>query len=154
MRCAKLLHIVLAGALLVGASGPATAQAGTAATAINVRANVLPWVKYDTVQHVSSYTVRREDISRGYVDIPGAVTVNIRTNVRKDVAVRAEHDQGRQLLLRASGMQGSAQSVSTIDTSGHGRGEMITQRLDARVILPSETKEGIHSLVIPLSLEI
>ena len=67
-------------AALMGAS-----PAFGASAQLKISVTVLPHVNLSAVQRVTSYLADSAALERGYVDIPNALTVTIRTNVRDAV---------------------------------------------------------------------
>jgi len=78
---AVILSVILAVALWnAGAAGRAEARSDRAA--LRVHARVAPVVRWDVRRQADSVRVTRADIERGFVLVPAATVVEVRTNLR------------------------------------------------------------------------
>jgi len=105
----SILIIVIAA--LMSLSGPTLA--GNKAT-IMVSATVVPRVSQSLIHQVSRFNVTEEDIRRGFIEIPSATVLQIKTNDKKGYVLLFEGgselfkevtviDKGRTIVLSSSG---------------------------------------------------
>lgn len=151
MRTTRFALII---ALLVTLSMAHTACFAAATSTIHVSATVLPWVNFNAEQHVISYRVTDEDLKRGYIDLPASVTVHLKTNVKKQVAIFVQNTGSERIAIRLAGSGRFLEDFVTINSAEYKVGEMISSSMDTRVIFSGESKEGTYTLNIPLTLEI
>lgn len=138
MRWNHYIGMIIAIAAL---SGAAPTLASSSAT-LQVSANVLPFVSFQAIQHVSSYRVSEEDIKRGYVDLPASMTVKVRTNLRAGVPVFFEGTAGGKVLIRESGETHFVDQSFTLDTDSYSPNTPISKRYDFRVLISGDAKDG------------
>lgn len=92
MRANQIVSSIAAVILL--SSVPATLQAGSATAEMRVSATVLARTLVDVDRSVQSVRVTEDDLQRGYVEIPAALAVRIKTNARNGYLLRFEALQG------------------------------------------------------------
>ena len=142
------LHMLAVIVSLLLTSVPCLAGSSTQ---LRVSAKVLPFVSLDVRQRVATYQVRSEDIRMGYVDLPESLTVEFSTNLNGVVPVSIENEGEGMIQVSESGTGRYAGSSFTLNTSGHGTGERIRQRLDTRIILPADAQEGTYPLNLAMT---
>ena len=84
MKLHKAHHIATLFAAILLAANPTFAATSAR---LQVSATVLPFVSFNASQHVTAYQVTSDDMKRGYIDLPNAITVNIKTNLNGEVPV-------------------------------------------------------------------
>lgn len=145
-RSVSITVIFCIGALLSAAHGHSATS-----TRVQVTATVLPYVNVNAAQHVASYRVSSDDLKRGYVDLPNALTVTMRTNLHGVVPVIVDNDiRGGRFLLRESGAGSFMDGSLALNTAGHLPGAVISRNYDSRIVLPADTKEGTYPLAITM----
>ena len=129
------------------------ASSSLAATSAKVRvtATVLPFVSLDAVQHVLTYQVNRDDIKRGYVDLPNSMTVKVRTNLNTGVPVVIENSGDFRILVSESGRADFMGSMFTLNTSDYRPNTQISKTYDSRIVLSADAKDGIYPLIISMA---
>jgi hypothetical protein len=137
---------LLALAILSAWASPVQASPGSSAT-VQVRAVIRPWIKFSANQPVSSYQVTSEDIRRGYIDFPQAMTIRVQTNISD--AIRFEITSGgpEQILVQ----DGETGLTDAIRVEGQHPAAQVTRVLDMRVVLPEGTREGTYPLQIAMA---
>lgn len=146
MRSTMLLALIIVMAL----SGADAAFAAPSAT-LQVSANVLPFVSFNAVQHVTSYQVKSDDIKRGYIDLPASMTVSVRTNMNAGVPVFFENAGGASVLIRESGRTDFIDQLFTLNTDNYRPNTPISKRYDFRVLLSADSKDGTYPLMISMA---
>jgi hypothetical protein len=111
---------------------------------------VLPFVSFNAAQRVSNYQVQDVDIKRGYVDLPNAISIDIKTNVAERVPVIIEGGANCRILFKESGTELYSDSTFTVNTAGYRPNSLITKTYDSRIILPADTRKGTYPLVITM----
>lgn len=126
------------------------APCGYAATSarLHVSATVPPYVSLNATQRITSYQVRSEDLQRGYVDLPGAVTVTVKSNLSGGVPIMVDNGGAGRVLLRESGPGSFAEGSLTLATAGFLPYTVITKNLDSRIMLPADAREGVYPFAI------
>ena len=142
-------YILTAIASILFSSAPCLAAGNS--TTVRVSATVLPFVSLAASQRVASYQVRSEDLRRGYVDLPDSLMVNFSTNVNGGVPVSIESAGAGSVLVSESGKGSYVANLFTLNTSGRGAGEKISQGLDTRIMLPADAREGTYPLTIAMT---
>jgi hypothetical protein len=140
MRIAK---IIVAGILALSIVQPwaSLAQAASASTVVRVQATIRPWLKFSATQPASSYRVTAEDIRRGHIVLPQAITIQMQTNIREEVRFAISSGGPERILVpTASGL------TDVIRMSGEHPGMPVTRVLDMRIVLPADAREGIYPL--------
>lgn len=115
---------------------------------LHLTATVPPYVSLNATQRITSYQVRSEDLQRGYVDLPGAVTVTVRSNLSSGVPIVVDNGGIGQVLLRESGLGTFADGSFTLNTAGFLPYTVITKNLDSRIVLPADAREGVYPFAI------
>lgn len=141
-RLAYIITLLLSGAPSAFAASSATLQ---------VSATILPFVSFQAVQHVATYQVGSADIKRGYIDLPGSLTVNVRTNVAAGVPVVFENLAAGRILIRESGRNDFREGFFTLETGNHRPNTPISKRFDFRVLIPGDAKDGTYPLTISMA---
>lgn len=121
---------------------------------MQVSATIRPWVVFNAEQHVYRYSVTTTDIQRGYVDLPGSITVDIKTNISKEISVRFDSVNSGKILFKESTTQESFENEYTIRPDIHHPGELISKKIDSRVMLAKNIKEGVYELNVSMSPKI
>ena len=148
MKLRKVLYIATAfAAVLLGA------HPGFAATSAQIRvsATILPFVSFNAAQHVTAYQVTGADLKRGYVDLPNAITVNIRTNLNGGVPVIVDNWGGGRVLVKESGTANFSDSTFVLNTAGYRLNSLITKKFDSRIVLPADAQEGVYPFTISMT---
>jgi hypothetical protein len=148
MKLRKAHYIATAFAVIL-----LTANVTFAATSakIQVSATVLPFVSFNAAQHVMTYQVNSEDLKRGYVDLPNAITVNVRTNLNGGVPVIVDNWGEGKVLVKESGTGNLPGSSFTLHTAGFRPNTFISKNFDSRIVLPADAREGVYPLTISMS---
>ena len=137
---------ILALAILNPWAAPVQASASTSAT-VQVRTVIRSWIKFSANQPVSSYQVTKEDIRRGYIDFPRALTLSVQTNIRD--AIRFEISSGGpEGILVQDGGTGLTDAVRI---EGQQPAVPVTRTLDMRVVLAEGTREGTYPLQLAMA---
>lgn len=140
----------LAILIVLTVSSAQYAFAASSAT-LQVSANILPFVSIQAVQHVATYRVDKMDIDRGYLDLPGSMTVNLRTNVTTGVPVVFDTSDGARVLIRERGRNDFAEGRFTVVTGDVRPNTPISKTFDFRVIIPGGTRDGLYPLAISVA---
>ncbi len=148
VKLRKVHHIATAVMLILLA-----AQPGLAATSCQIRvsATILPYVSFNAAQHVMTYQVTSEDLKKGYVDLPNAITVNVRTNVNSGVPVIIDNWGNGKVLVKESGSASFSESSFTLNIAGYRLNSVITKNYDSRIILPADAQEGVYPFSISMT---
>jgi hypothetical protein len=117
---------------------------------IHVTANVLPFLTFNATQHVTTYQVRSTDLKRGYVDLPSAITVNIRTNVNSGVPVIVDNWENGKVLVKESGTGSFSDGSFILNVVGYRPGTVISKNFDSRIVLPPDAQEGVYPFTISM----
>jgi hypothetical protein len=146
MRIAKLaIAGILAFASVLPWAPPAQANASSAV--VRVQATIRPWLKISATQTAHSYRVTAEDIRRGHIDLPQAITVQIQTNIAEEIRFDIASGGPERLLV---GDGGSIPS-DVFRIAGARPAVPVTRTLDMRVVLPAGTVEGTYPLMVALA---
>jgi hypothetical protein len=143
--------LLLASVLLALMQSARPVNASGSSAVLRVSATVLPWLKLNASQHVARYTVTRDDLMRGYVDLPGSATVRIRTNDNRTIGVTVLNEGPERILAKASGSAEFTGSGGALVIGRPQKGAEIAQNLDLRVILPEGMREGTYALNISIN---
>jgi hypothetical protein len=144
MRVAK---IIVAGILALATVQPwaTPAQATSAGALVRVQATVRPWVKFSATQPASTYRVTADDIRRGHIDFPQAITIQMQTNIREEIRFDITSGGPERILVQtASGL------ADVVRMQGEHPAMPITRVLDMRIILPDDVREGTYPLHVAL----
>lgn len=147
MRYSRTVKILMVIILAAFQSLPSVAATSVK---VHVSATVLPYVDFRASQNVKSYQVRSEDLQRGYIDLPNAITVNLRTNTQNGVHVMIENLGSGTVLVKESGSAVYAESWLTLDNAGYRRGEPVSKQFDSRIILPPDAQEGTYPFAVAM----
>jgi hypothetical protein len=114
---------------------------------------VLPYFQFNLLSQVSEITITEEDIQRGYLDVPSASLLELKTNSHQGYLLSFE---GSLWPFKEVQIQGLVNPVRL--HSGHSlvhqpsaRGK-VTVNLDYRFILSGETKPGSYSWPLLISV--
>ncbi len=143
--------VILAVAFLACGHYALMTYAANSSAVVKVSATVLPWVKLNASQHVTHYTVTADNMTRGYVDLPGAATVRVRSNENRTIGVTLLNEGPERILIKASGTPDYPVAGEAVVIGRPQRGAEIARDLDLRVILPEGTREGTYTLNISLN---
>ncbi|HEU0265142.1 MAG TPA: hypothetical protein VFR01_05385 [Geobacterales bacterium] len=139
---------IIAITILTSLMAPAAASADQ----LNLRARILPWAKVETVQHVTSCRISPQDIQRGYLDIPGFISVQLRSNSNQAVRIMVTSVSELQIRVKSADSQLYGQSV-TIPSPNNPHSVTLT-KLDSRLYLPAGSHEGEIPLTIQVTPEL
>lgn len=145
----KAIRILLLSIILAGSIMPVPRDVVAASTVLQVTARVLPSLTLSAEQHAITYQVEKADLQRGYIDLNNAMTVHLKTNMTRDIAIGL-NTNGR-ILARESGSHSYTEGVITISPDGLRPGNPIIRAIDYRVMLDENTIEGPHVLEVALS---
>lgn len=148
MKIPKLSQIATAFAVMLISASPAFD--GTSAR-IQVSATILPYVNFNAIQHVATYHVGSEELKRGFVELPNAITVNVRTNVSGGVPVIVDNWGVGSILVKESGTMNFQGGSFTLATAGYRPNSPISKNFDSRIVLPADAREGVYPLNITMT---
>lgn len=134
--------------LLLALGLPAVAAASQ--TRLHVSATVTPWLEFSAQQHVRFYQVDAADLERGFVDLPEAMTIRVRSNIGHPIAFRILGNDGRTIRVRESGagLPGKNDNLLLVDAT-HAQ-QALSKSLDVRVMLPENAETGRYPLTTTL----
>lgn len=116
--------------------------ANAASTSIRVSARILPWLEVSAVPQVSSYQVDAAAIQRGYVDLPGSLSIRMATNLREEIDLNlSSFGPGRVLVDN-----GSFPGADIIQMEGLNSTQPVTRNFNLRVMLPANMEQGDYPL--------
>ena len=121
---------------------------------LQVSATIRPWVTFKAVQHLYSYRVTAADLQRGYVDLDRSITLEIRTNIRRDIPVKLSSESGERILFRDSAGGSFFENEYRLVPDHQSPAEAISRKIDSRIMLTSNSKEGEYPLNVSMSPEI
>lgn len=124
---------------------------GATPAKLQVSAAILPFVSFNAVQNVTTYQVNSADIQRGYVDLPNAITIKIRTNLNTGVPVIVENSGNAKVLIKEKGNSGFQGSTFTINAAEYRPNFPFSKNYDSRIILSADAQEGDYPLIISLT---
>ncbi|NIQ96766.1 MAG: hypothetical protein GWN87_23190 [Desulfuromonadales bacterium] len=136
--------------LLLGLCLPATAVAAPSQTRLRVSATVTPWLQFSAQQHVQSFRVDSEDLERGFIDLPRAMTIRVQSNIRHPIAFRVLGTRGWRIKIRESGRGSSTEKGNLLLIDVALAGHATSTSLDIRILLPEDTQVGRHQLLTTL----
>lgn len=105
----RLVTAALVAVLSIGAiAAPQASAAETrhAAGTMQVSAMVLPFARVQPTQQVSSLRITPQDVARGYVDVPSASVLEVKTNSRHGVILRFDNMAEFVKSIKISGLGG------------------------------------------------
>lgn len=149
MRTLKVSLAILVAIILFNSPCQAASSA-----VMQVSATIRPWVVFNAAQHIYSYNVTSDDLQRGYVDVVGSITLDVKTNIKKEISVIFASETGERILFKESGEGSFFESEYTMHPDTHRPGELISKKIDSRILLANNAKEGIYELNISMSPEI
>ena len=147
MKLRIAYYITIAVAVIL-ASNPTFAATSAR---IQVSATIIPFLSFHAAQHVMTYQVKSEDLIRGYIDLPNAITVNIRTNLNGGVPVMVDNWGVGKVLIKESGTENFSEGSFTLNTIGIRPNTLISKNFDSRIVLPADATEGVYPLSITMS---
>ncbi len=137
------MKFLVMGILALAVLNPwaATVQASSGSSApLQVRATIRPWIKFAATPRVASYLVTEEDIRRGFIDLPGALTLNVQTNIGEAIRFDISSNGPERILAH----EGGSALTDTVRIKGQYPAIPIGRLLDMRVVLPEGTQEGTY----------
>ncbi len=150
----KLLTAVLVAILSLASMPDAEAATGRSAGAqLKVSATVLPYTSLNVSNRARTLVVTDADISRGYVDIRAASSIEVSTNTKDgyylsfecfDTAFRQVQVDG----LGRSAMVGSGSSIIPMQNNGR----VVRMELSYRFILSENVKPGSYPWPLTVSV--
>lgn len=145
----KGMKLIAAGllplAILLSWTTPEPAAASSAT--LNVQATIRPWLKFSASQPFGSYQVTEQDIRRGYLDLPQALTLQMQTNIPEEVSFEITSNGPERIFLHenGSGMAGA------LVIAGNHPAVPVTRVLDLRIMLPANARTGTYPLQVALA---
>ena len=127
--------------------------AGGNRTRIHVSASIQPMISQEVVRQERNLTITQEDVKSGYVDVPAATVLQVKTNSRDGYYLIFEFspelakeawimDQNRTTVL--------ANTIGTAHQSSPGlSGEV--KELSYRFILQPDTEPGLYAMPIQVA---
>ena len=146
MRIAKF---IVAGILAFAAihTWAPPAQATSSSASVRVQATIRPWLKFSATQLTSSYRVTADDIRRGHVDLPQAITIQMQTNIPEEIRFDIASGGPERILVGDAG----SLPADAFRITGTHPATPVTRTLDMRVVLPAGIAEGIYPLQVALA---
>jgi len=143
----RIANLVIAGILAFASALPwaPPAQANASSAVVRVQATIRPWLKFSATQPASSYRVTAEDIHRGHIDLPQAITIQVQTNIREEIRFDITSGGPEKILIQTD--SGLADAVRL---AGEHPAIPITRVLDMRIVLPADVREGTYPLHVAL----
>ena len=120
------------------------------AGALLVKVAVLPFFSFTATQSLTSYRIRRDDIERGYLDLPGYLTIRVRTNLNAGVPLTLRNAGEGGVLIRESGKGDFIGDTVILDPSGVRPTTAIIKIYDFRILLSAGTKDGTYPNTLSL----
>ena len=145
MRSSNFSTALLVAIILV-LGAPLCSAAASAK--LHLSATVTPFLSFNAIQNVTTYQINSEDIKRGYVDLPNAITLQVRTNLNAGVPVMVENSGTAKLLFKESGRSGFAGNAFTVDSASYRFNTPIRKSYDSRIILSTDAQEGSFPLLL------
>jgi len=149
MRFLRVSFAILAAIFIFNSPCQAASSA-----VMQVSATIRPWVIFNAVQHFYSYKVTSVDLQRGYVDLVGSITLDIKTNIRKEISVKFNSGNGERVLFKESAGGSFFENEYTLHPDSQRPGENISRKIDSRIMLANNSKEGVYALSVSMSPEI
>jgi hypothetical protein len=118
---------------------------------LRVSATILPFLSLNAVQNVTTYQVKTADIQRGYIDLPNAITIKVRTNLNTGVPVIVENSGTAKVLIKEKGRPVFVGNTFTVDASEFRPNLPFSKDYDSRIILSSDAQEGNFPLLISIT---
>ncbi len=123
---------------------PARAEGGNAH--IQISATIRPWLKFSAQQHVQSYQVSAEDLRKGFVDLPRALSIHLQTNISHPIIFRILESNGQKLSVSETGMVFPKNIVNKYVLNNAAAVKKIDKILDVRILLSKGTIIGLYPL--------
>jgi hypothetical protein len=144
----KVANFVIAGILALAAIPPwsSPVQAASSSAVVHVQATIRPWLKFSATQPAGSYRVTAEDIRRGHVDLPQAITISMQTNIREEIRFDVSSVGLERLMVRDG-----AALADVVRLAGTHPSVLVTRSLDMRIVLPPDAREGTYPLQVALA---
>jgi hypothetical protein len=144
----RVANLFIAGILAVIfiQSWASPVQAASSSATVHVQATIRPWLKFSATQPTSSYKVTAEDIRRGHIDLPQALTISMQTNVREEISFDVS-SQGPERLMVLDGDS----LADAVRLAGTHPSIPVTRSLDMRIVLPPNALEGTYPLHVALA---
>ena len=131
------------------------AQGFAASSAVmQVSATIRPWVSFSAVQNMHSYRVTAADLKRGYVELVGVITVEIKTNIERDIPVRFTSGAGEKILFRESTGGAFFENECRLLPDRLVPIQVTLKKIDSRIMLTSNSREGEYPLNVFMTPEI
>jgi hypothetical protein len=144
----KTSHIATAFAIMMFSASPAFAANSAK---IQVSATILPFVNFNAARHFATFQVNSDDLKRGYVDLPNAITVNVLTNISGTVTVIVDNWGGGKVLIKESGTRNFREGLFNLSTAGYRTNLPISKNYDSRIVLPNDAREGVYPFEITMT---
>jgi len=121
--------------------------ANAASTSLRVTARILPWMDLSAVQQIASYEVDQTAIERGFVELPGSLSIRMATNLRAAIDLSVDSFGPGRVLVANGSFPGSAM----IRMGELASNMPVTRNFDLRVMLPLDIKQGHYPLHLNVS---
>lgn len=128
-------------------------QAASSAV-LQVSATIRPWVSFNAVQNMHSYKITAADIQRGYVELPESITIEIKTNIDRDIPVRFTSEGGERILFRESAGGAFFENECWLNSVRQVPMQVISKKIDSRIILTKNSREGEYQFNVFMTPEI
>lgn len=152
-KCVVCFAALVTGLFLIPFMGARECGAVTRTASLNVSARVLPYLQFNLLSQTSEINVTEEDIQRGYVEVPSASRLEVKTNSKQGYMLSFE---GNFLPFKEVHILGLANPVSlnsgqTLVHQPSVPGKVYMD-LSYRFILTQNTQPGFYSW--PLSISV
>lgn len=149
----KLLTAVLVAILSLASMADAEAAPKAASAQLKVSATVLPYTSLNVSNRARTVEITESDISRGYVDIRAASSVEVSTNTREGYYLSFEcfDSSFRQVRVDGLGRATTIASGSGIVPMPHS-GKVVRMELSYRFILAENAKPGSYPWPMTISV--
>lgn len=121
---------------------------------LTVSASIRPWVSFNAIQNVHSYRVTDADLQRGYVELTGSITVELKTNIDRDIPVRITSEGGEKILLRVDSGGDFIENECRLNPARQVPMQSIRRKIDSRIMLTSDSRVGEYYFNVYLTPEI
>lgn len=149
MKPLRVIHVAVV--LMIAARQLTNPSFAASSAKLTVSATVLPWINFNASQHVAAYEVRSEDLKKGYVDLPNSITVTLSTNVNREITIMVDNWGIGMIMIKESGTENFSKNSLALNIAGYGSGALISKKIDSRIMLPADAKEGVYPLAISLT---
>jgi hypothetical protein len=106
---------------------------------LQVSATIRPWVEFKAVQHMYSYRITAADLRRGYVDLAGSISLEVRTNIPRDISIRFSSENGERILFRESAGGSFFENEYRLYPAHLSAMETIIRKIDSRIMLTANS---------------